>query len=87
MPIGKGSEFWILAGAVGLPASFWHGAVRSCMDSVAFAGFDLFGDGLLGKWQRLREYWRSGEFRVNFEQGSDRMMYIGVAAKSESALF
>ena len=48
----------------------------------SIAGFDLFGSGILGKWERLREYWRSGNFQVDFEQGSDRIMYIGTAQKS-----
>lgn len=53
------------------------------METLSMAGFDLFGGGVLGKWQRLREYWRSGQFQVDFEQGSDRVMYIGLAQKSQ----
>ena len=49
----------------------------------SMAGFDLFGSGILGKWERLREYWRSGNFQVNFETGSDRIMYIGIAQKTQ----
>ena len=54
------------------------------LETQSLRGFDLFGSGILRKWQRLREYWRSGKFQIDFEQGSDRIMYIGIARKSET---
>lgn len=51
------------------------------LETIEIAGFDLFGSGVVGKWKRLREYWRSGKFQVDFEQSSDLVMYIGIAQK------
>ena len=64
------------------PAELSAIAAQQNLETCAIAGFDLFGSGILGKWQRLRDYWRSGEFQVDFEQGSDLIMYIGVAQKT-----
>ena len=50
----------------------------------AIAGFDLFGKGILGKWQRLRKYRQTGELQVDFDRkdrSSQNIMYIGVASK------
>ena len=57
------------------------------LEVCAIAGFDLFDSGAIGKWKRLREYWRSGQLQVDFEQGSDRVMYIGIAQKLQESCF
>ena len=53
---------------------------------VAMTGFDLFGKGVAGKWRSLQRYWQNGEFEASFEADADRVMYIGVATKSEQRL-
>jgi len=52
--------------------------LKNNIQPTHITGFDLFGKGLLGKWQSLQRYWQSGQFEVNFGQESDRIMYIGV---------
>ena len=68
------------------PADLDEAIVQQHMKTVAMSGFDLFGGGVFGKWQRLREFWRSGELRADFDEGRDRIMYIGVAQKPASGL-
>ncbi len=59
------------------------------MEIKSLSGFDLFGEGVLGKLQRLRQYQRTGNLQVDFSNGDrptengpgQQIMYIGVAIK------
>ncbi len=68
------------------PAELTEILSEQCLQALSIDGFDLFGSGILGKWQRLREYWRSGQLQVSFKQKSDRIMYIGIAQKAPITL-
>ncbi|MEM9152556.1 MAG: bifunctional 2-polyprenyl-6-hydroxyphenol methylase/3-demethylubiquinol 3-O-methyltransferase UbiG, partial [Cyanobacteria bacterium P01_F01_bin.3] len=64
------------------PAELSTLLTASQLQPTAIAGFDLFGKGILGKWNSLWRYWQTGQFQVNFDVDADRIMYIGVGQKT-----
>ncbi|MGD1897452.1 MAG: bifunctional 2-polyprenyl-6-hydroxyphenol methylase/3-demethylubiquinol 3-O-methyltransferase UbiG [Phormidesmis sp.] len=69
------------------PAELTDFIEQQSMQVRSISGFDLFGNGILGKWKRLRAYQKTGQFQIAFDddsaalKASQRVMYIGVAAK------
>ncbi|MBE9100230.1 bifunctional 2-polyprenyl-6-hydroxyphenol methylase/3-demethylubiquinol 3-O-methyltransferase UbiG [Vacuolonema iberomarrocanum] len=50
------------------------------LEAIAINGFNLFGSTVGEKFEALRHYWRTGEFRVRFDADTS-IMFIGLGQK------